>query len=117
VDILHYFCLEISANKAAKELGLGYKTVYNRYMFFRRKITAYLDKNFNKLSGELELDETYFGGTRKGKRGRGAYNKAIVFGILERDVADTLCLTRVGLKVRHMVKFIQRSFRMSKRKL
>jgi len=33
----------------------------------------------------LELDETYFGGKRKGKRGRGAYNKAIVFGILERN--------------------------------
>jgi len=41
--------------------------------------------NFRKISGELELDETYFGGTRKGKRGRGAYNKAIIFGILERD--------------------------------
>lgn len=54
-------------------------------MFFRRKISEYSDKNFEKLSGELELDETYFGGVRKGKRGRGAFNKAIVFGILERD--------------------------------
>src|SRR5450756_1027374 len=25
-----------------------------------------------KLSGEIELDESYFGGARKGKRGRGA---------------------------------------------
>jgi len=85
LEILHYFCLEISASKTAKELGLSYKTVHNRYMFFRRKIAEYLDKNFRKLSGELELDETYFGGKQKGKRGRGAYNKAIVFGILERD--------------------------------
>ena len=36
------------------------------------------------MNGELEMDESYFGGKRKGKRGRGAYNKAIVFGILER---------------------------------
>lgn len=85
LEILHYFCLEISASKTAKELGLSYNTVHNRFMLFRRKITEHLDKNFRKLSGELELDETYFGGTRKGKRGRGAYNKAIVFGILERD--------------------------------
>ncbi|MHA2219369.1 MAG: IS1595 family transposase, partial [Candidatus Hodarchaeales archaeon] len=35
--------------------------------------------------GEIELDESYFGGTRKGKRGRGAYNKVPVFGILERN--------------------------------
>jgi len=37
------------------------------------------------LSGEIELDEAYFGGKRKGKRGRGAANKTPVFGILERN--------------------------------
>ena len=38
----------------------------------------------NILKGEIELDESYFGGKRKGKRGRGAAGKTIVFGILER---------------------------------
>lgn len=37
------------------------------------------------LGGELEMDESYFGGRRKGKRGRGAANKVPVFGILERN--------------------------------
>jgi transposase len=37
------------------------------------------------LDGEVELDESYFGGRRKGKRGRGAAGKIPVFGILERD--------------------------------
>lgn len=36
------------------------------------------------LKGEIEMKETYFGGKRKGKRGRGAYNKVPVFGIVER---------------------------------
>lgn len=85
LDILHHFCLELSARKTANDVGLSYKTAYNKFMFFRRKIAEHSDKNFEKMSGELELDETYFGGVRKGKRGRGAYNKAIVFGILERD--------------------------------
>lgn len=33
---------------------------------------------------QIELDESYFGGARKGKRGRGAAGKVIVFGILKR---------------------------------
>jgi len=33
----------------------------------------------------VELDESYFGGTRKGKRGRGAAGKVPVFGILKRS--------------------------------
>ncbi len=36
------------------------------------------------FSGEIEVDESYFGGTRKGKRGRGASGKAPVFGLLKR---------------------------------
>jgi transposase len=38
-----------------------------------------------KLLGEIELDESYFGGKRKGKRGRGAAGKVTVFGLLERN--------------------------------
>jgi transposase len=36
------------------------------------------------FGGEIELDESYFGGARKGKRGRGASGKVIVFGLLKR---------------------------------
>ena len=38
-----------------------------------------------KLSGEIEIDESYFGGVKKGKRGRGAAGKSVVLGILERN--------------------------------
>ena len=40
---------------------------------------------YELLSGEIELDESYFGGRRKGPRGRGAAGKVPVFGILERN--------------------------------
>lgn len=82
--ILYFFYLELSARKAARELRLSYPTVHTNYQIFRQLIADHLDREFTKLSGKLELDETCFGGKRKGKRGRGAYNKAIVFGILER---------------------------------
>ena len=38
------------------------------------------------LSGEVEVDESFFGARRvKGKRGRGAFGKTIVFGICKRN--------------------------------
>src|SRR4030042_4821708 len=82
---LYYFYLEISAKKAANELEVDYDTVQSRFMQFRKAITEYCNQEMKKLNGELELDETYFGGRRKGNRGRGAFNKAIAFGILERN--------------------------------
>jgi transposase len=84
IIVLYYFYLEISARKTANELELNYETVQSRFMHFRKCITKYCLEEARKLNGELELDETYFGGRRKGKRGRGANNKAIAFGILER---------------------------------
>ena len=37
------------------------------------------------MTGKIELDESYFGGRRKGNRGRGAAGKVPVFGILTRE--------------------------------
>ncbi|MEK6862629.1 MAG: IS1595 family transposase [Nanoarchaeota archaeon] len=82
--ILYYFYLEVSARKTAKELKLDYMLIHRKFMHFRKCIANYCINEARKLSGELELDESYFGGKRKGKRGRGAKNKTIVFGILER---------------------------------
>ena len=37
------------------------------------------------FDGEVEADESYFGGHRKGRRGRGAAGKVAVFGLLKRN--------------------------------
>ena len=84
LQILYYFYLEVSARKASKELEINYRQVHRKFMQFRKSIALYCNSQSNKLNGELELDESYFGGKRKGNRGRGANNKTIVFGILER---------------------------------
>ena len=84
IQLLYYFYLEVSARKAAKELNFDYGAVHNKFMQFRKSMVNYCQNEEEILKGELELDESYFGGKRKGKRGRGANNKAIVFGILER---------------------------------
>src|SRR3989338_40716 len=84
LELLYYFYLEISARRTANELNLNYKSVHNKFMQFRKSIFNYCNQEAKKLNGELEIDESYFGGRRKGNRGRGAKNKTIVFGILER---------------------------------
>ena len=37
------------------------------------------------FGGEIELDESYFGGKRKGKRGKEVAGKVPVFGLLNRS--------------------------------
>jgi transposase len=45
-----------------------------------------VEKESPFFDGEIEVDESYFGGVRKGKRGRGAAGKVPVFGLLKRNV-------------------------------
>jgi len=50
----------------------------------RIRIAEFCEQN-SPFRGEIEVDESYFGARRqKGKRGRGAYGKTPVFGILQR---------------------------------
>ena len=77
------FELETSVRKASQQLELAYNTTYGLYSLIRQIIILLTTKN-KRFSGEIEVDESYFGGRRKGKRGRGAANKIPVFGILER---------------------------------
>ena len=80
---LKLFELEVPVLKACKELELSYNTVHRLFMLFREKIYKKTGED-DLLKGEIEADESYFGGKRRGKRGRGAKNKIPVFGILER---------------------------------
>ena len=79
------FELELSARKISKLLELPYKTVFKAVMVIRHAILAHAADGMEIIqSGEFELDESYFGGKRKGNRGRGAAGKIPVFGILTR---------------------------------
>ena len=65
-----------TARSTAKLIGVNRKTA--GYYFHRlREIIAYqLDQESQDvLGGEIEVDESYFGGSRKGKRGRGSGGK------------------------------------------
>ena len=83
--MLKFFELEISANQTARHTGLSYPTVLKAFDVIRYAIISSAEDAAELLGGEIELDESYFGGRRKGKRGRGAASKVPVFGILERN--------------------------------
>jgi transposase len=82
--LIKLFELSVSARKASAEMGISYKTTLKAYDILRKAIAEELSKRDEIMKGEIKLDESYFGGKRKGKRGRGAAGKTIVFGILER---------------------------------
>lgn len=84
LSLVKLFELSTSARKASQEVHLSYKTTLRAYDILRRVLVEELAKTDELLKGELEADEAYFGGKRKGKRGRGAGGKTIVYGILER---------------------------------
>ena len=84
LSLIKLFELSLCARKAAKDVDLCYKTTLQSFDILRRVLVEDLARSDALLKGELEADESYFGGRRKGKRGRGAGHKTIVFGILER---------------------------------
>ena len=60
-------------------------TVNRIFRGLRERILAACEAQ-RPFFGVVEVDESFFGARRvKGKRGRGAYGKTVVFGIFERD--------------------------------
>jgi transposase len=84
LKLLEFFVLEVTARSAADVLDLQVNTVALFYRKVRELIVEQAATNEELLGGEVEVDESYFGGVRKGKRGRGALGKVPVFGLLKR---------------------------------
>lgn len=85
ISLLQFFVAEVTARTASDLVGINRQTGILYYYKIRVAIAAALAKEEAKMfGGEVELDESYFGGVRKGRRGRGAAGKTIVFGILKR---------------------------------
>lgn len=85
IYLIHLFVLGVPAFRIAKLSSTSKNTIERMFRLFRQAIYENSLNNLQELSGELELDETMFGGYRKGKRGWGAAGKQIVFGIYQRN--------------------------------
>jgi transposase-like protein len=72
----------ISSRQLSRDLGVTVKTGYRMWKQIR---TILVDDTDVKFVGKVEIDETYIGGKKHGKRGRGSENKSVVLGIVERN--------------------------------
>lgn len=82
---MKYFCAGTTARSAAELAGVNRNTAILFFHKLREVIFEELAVGEPGLmGGEIEVDESYFGGRRKGKRGRGAAGKVPVFGLLKR---------------------------------
>ena len=66
-------------------MGIERKIVNRIFQLFRERIEEIPERELYFSSGEIEVDESYFGAKRvRGKRGRGAGGKTKVFGMKKR---------------------------------
>lgn len=100
---MEHFVAGTTARCAAGLVDVNFKTA--TYYYHRlRMLICLATESETAFAGEIEVDESYFGGHRKGKRGRGAAGKVPVFGILKRGgkvytkvITDTKAKTLMGI--------------------
>jgi transposase len=107
LSLVKLFELELSVRKMSEQMNMAYGTVYRAINVIRVAILAHAEDAQDLLEGEI--DESYFGGRRKGNRGRGAAGKVPVFGVLERKgkvcvtvVPNVTAETLLGLTVKNV---------------
>lgn len=84
-QIVRLFALDLDATQLTALTRLNRNTI-NRYLRGIRERIAEFCETKSPFSGEIEVDESYFGAKRvKGKRGRGAFGKTAVFGVFKRN--------------------------------
>lgn len=85
--ILYLFVLGVPSYRARRYINTALKTAQRLYLVFRHAIYDACIQQMTQsiLDGEIEVDESMYGGHRKGKRGWGAAGKHVVFGMYQRN--------------------------------
>ena len=83
--LIEHFIAGTTARAAASHVGVHRNSAAFYFHRLREVIAYELEaKSEAMFSGEIEVDESYFGGRQKDKRERGAAGKIPVFGLLKR---------------------------------
>src|SRR5437764_6091459 len=85
-QLVRHFALDLTATDTAQLTRVSRRSVTSIFLRIRVRISEECERASPFSSCEVEVDESYFGARRvRGKRGRGASGKTIVFGIFKRN--------------------------------
>lgn len=91
----------ISAKQLQREIGVTYKTAWRMFTMIRKL----MDEKHDKMSGTLEVDETYVGG-KSTRKGRSLEQKTPVMGIVERDNGQVMSKVVPNVKARTLLPIL-----------
>jgi len=85
--ILYLYTLGVPAYRMKEYMDVSLKTIQKVFTIIRQAIynQTFVEIKEANISGEVEIDETMFGGKRSGKRGWGASGKQMIFGLYQRN--------------------------------
>ena len=97
-DIILKFCENKNALEVSKELQVNYKTIKDRYDFYRISIAKYLEEEYyNSIKDYNEYEEYYYIKEREKKKKRKSLNEAInIMGFYSKNRVYTLLMPKVG---------------------
>jgi transposase len=105
--ILLCFAEQRPASQVNIEYGITYKVVASIYRKMRYLLYHQCELEGSNLSGEIEIDEAWFGGKKKGTvKGRAPGSKSVVLGILERkgQVYTKIVHSRTAYSLMQIIK-------------
>lgn len=84
-QLVRCYAMDLTATVTAEMTGISLLSVNTIYLKIRQRLAEACEQA-SPLNGSVEVDESYFGAHRvRGRQGRGAYGKTIVFGLLKRQ--------------------------------
>jgi len=83
--IWHVTTQKYGANALGLQRVLGLGSYRTAWMWMHKLRRAMVRPGRDRLSGTVEVDETYIGGEKPGKRGRGAAGKELVVVVAQKD--------------------------------
>lgn len=86
--------MEVTTRSAANVMGIHPNSAALFYHKLREIIAVRIADDV-PFDGEIEVDESYFGGVRKGKRGRGVAGKCLFLDCSNGEVKAMLCRCRI----------------------
>ena len=84
LDLMKYFVADLTSCIASDLMGIHRNAAIRFFHKLRAKIALKQQHRSEQFCGNIELDESCFGGVHKEKRGHGEAGKVLVFGLLKR---------------------------------